>query len=49
MTAPIPDEEMADGLPQEWLVVGILRAVVIAMILTGVWMAIIHEVGKLLG
>lgn len=35
--------------PHEWLIVPLARGIVIALVLTGVWMAIIHEVGRVLG
>lgn len=50
MTVQGPDGDTSrEPKPREWLIVGIARSVVIAMLLTGMWMAIIHEVGRVLG
>jgi hypothetical protein len=35
--------------PHEWLALTFARGIITALILTGVWMGVIHEVRKVLG
>ena len=50
MNHPNRDKDPEAGRePHEWLALTLARGIIIALILTGVWTGIIHEVGKVLG